>query len=293
MILPKAIQRSATHLLSDVLGHNYKVEGFHPVSGGCINAAGRLDTDQGPFFIKWNNATAYPGMFAAEKAGMEALYAPQVIRVPQMIGVGEAGAEDFLLMEWLESAPQQANFFTHFGRQLAALHRHTHVQYGFSQDNYIGSLPQSNRWHDDWITFFITERLSPQIAQAREGGFFDGAVDKKFDRLYNVLPELLPEEPPSLLHGDLWSGNYLVGPEGEPCLVDPAVYYGHREMELAFTGLFGGYPAAFYQAYEEEWPLTPGFAERKDVYNLYPLLVHVNLFGSSYAGSVHRIIRKF
>lgn len=293
LILPKSIQTAAEALLQQQLGHTYRVTGFHPVSGGCINAAGRLDTDQGPFFIKWNSATAYPGMFAAEQAGMEALYAPQVIRVPQMIGVGEAGGEAFLIMEWLESAPQQSGFFTLFGQQLAALHRHTHIAYGFAQDNYIGSLPQSNTWQTDWVTFMIEERFEPQLQHARNDGFFDRTTVQQFERLYKALPDLLPDEPPSLLHGDLWSGNYLVGPEGEPCLVDPAVYYGHREMEIAFTGLFGGYPASFYHAYEAAWPLTPGFADRKDIYHLYPLLVHVNLFGSSYVGSVQSIIRQF
>lgn len=293
MLLPKSIQAAAEALLIQELGHTYRITGFHPVSGGCINAAGRLDTDQGPFFIKWNNATAYPGMFAAEMAGMKALYEPRVIRVPQMIGIGEADTEAFLIMEWLESARQQPNFFTHFGQQLAALHRNTHAQYGFEQDNYIGSLPQSNTWHADWISFMIEERFEPQLQRARNGGFFDRTTVQQFERLYKALPDLLPDEPASLLHGDLWSGNYLVGPEGEPCLVDPAVYYGHREMEIAFTSLFGGYAPAFYQAYEETWPLQPGFADRKDIYNLYPLLVHVNLFGSSYVGSVQSIIHQF
>lgn len=293
MLLPKAIQTAATDLLSAKLSHVFEVRGFRPVSGGCINAAGRLDTNEGPFFIKWNHADLYPGMFAAEMAGLAALRAPNVLHVPAVIGVGRAGDEAFLLMEWVEAGPKQRDFYTQFGASLAALHRQTTDAFGFEADNYIGSLAQSNKWRSDWTTFMVEERLLPQLILAIDGRYITAAIRKQCEHLFKVLPDLLPESAPSLLHGDLWNGNYLVGPGGEPSLVDPAVYYGHREMELAYTKMFGGFPTAFYDSYAAAWPLEPGFNNRVPLYQLYPLLVHVNLFGNSYVPAVRQVVQAF
>jgi fructosamine-3-kinase len=165
--------------------------------------------------------------------------------------------------------------------------------YGLNHNNFIGKLPQSNCQHKNWVDFFIEERIQPQLKMATNAGKLGMATIKRFEAMYKQLPQLFPDEPPSLLHGDLWGGNYFFDQSGEATIYDPAVYYGNREIELAFTHLFGGFPSAFYRAYEETYPLQSGFSERKDVYNLYPLLVHTNLFGGSYARRVQRIVNQF
>lgn len=293
MLLPKAIQTAAADLLTAQLSHAFVVQGFRSVSGGCINAAGRLDTNEGPFFIKWNHADQYPGMFAAEMTGLAALRAANVLHVPAVIGVGRAGEEAFILMEWVDAGPKKHDFFATFGAALAAMHRQTADAFGFAADNYIGSLIQSNTWHSDWISFMVEERILPQLIMAIDNGYIGTTMRKQCERLFKALPTLLPESEPSLLHGDLWNGNYLVGPVGEPSLVDPAVYYGHREMELAYTKMFGGFPSVFYDSYTAAWPLAPAMSERVPLYQLYPLLVHVNLFGESYVPAVRHILQPF
>jgi fructosamine-3-kinase len=180
------------------------------------------------------------------------------------------------------------------GRGLAAQHRTTAETFGLDHDNFCGSNAQINTPTDDWVTFFGERRLGYQMELVRSRGRLPG---RRGDRLENLIAQLgnwLPSHPPaSLLHGDLWGGNWLVTAMGEPALIDPAVYYGHREADLAFTELFGGFPAAFYQAYQSAWPLDPGYEERKPLYNLYHLLNHLNLFGESYGGGVDSILQRY
>jgi len=270
-----------------------------PVTGGDINEAARLTTERSRYLVKWNPAPL-PRIFACEAQGLELLAQAGAIRVPTVYGYGEPedGRPGFIVMEWLEPPAggfDQERFAVRFGRQLAALHRMTASSYGLDHDNYIGSLPQPNGPMDRWVDFYRERRLGFQAALARRRGHLSGERARRMERLMARLERWIDEGTvsPSLLHGDLWSGNYIVGPQGEPVLIDPAVYYGHREVELAFTELFGGFPERFYRAYEEAFPLDPGYEERRPLYQLYYLLVHLNLFGEAYGGAVDRILRRY
>lgn len=292
MALPKHLQEAVQQALAQHFGRNIAIHGFESVSGGCINNGGKLTTAAGDFFLKWNTSD-HEGMFETEVKGLRLLHAAGELRVPEPLLTGEADPHLFLLMEWIKPGERQPDFWEDFGQRLARLHRHTQEHYGLDFDNYIGSLPQRNREHELWKDFFLQERIFPQVERAQQQGYLSQHEMKQVERLEERLADFFPPEPASLLHGDLWSGNFLVDEHGQAAIIDPAVYYGHREMELAFTRLFGGYDARFYAAYEEEWPLQPGFPEREEVYNLYPLLVHLNLFGTGYLGQVQAILRRF
>ena len=284
---------SVEQLLSDKFKQPVEIKRTVPVSGGSINDAYKLDTDAGLFFVKKNSASLFPGMFAKEKAGLEILAATNTVGVPKVVGLGQKDDTAFLVLDYIESAARQPAFWEFFAERLADLHRHNADHFGLDHDNYIGSLPQSNRKHDKWPDFFREERLEKQVKMARDKGQIGTEIVRAFERFYLKLPELFPEEPPTLIHGDLWGGNYMVGEKGEPVIIDPAVYYGHREMDLGMSQLFGGFDRMFYEAYERHYPLEKGWQQRMDYCNLYPLMVHVNLFGSGYVGSVRAIIEKF
>jgi fructosamine-3-kinase len=264
-----------------------------PLSGGCINHVHRLDTSGGAFCIKFNIKDTYPGMFESEAAGLTELARAGEIRVPGVISTGSSENYSYILLEFIHSSSRSPDFMEDFGRSLARLHRHKNPVYGFTTDNYMGSLPQKNREHSDWISFFIEERLERQVHMAIDKDYLSAGDLDHFKRLYDWLPGILFAEEPTLLHGDLWGGNYMVSEKGRACLIDPAVYYGHREVDLAMTMLFGGFSPDFYRAYDEEYPLGKGWRSRLDIYNLYPLLVHLNLFGISYLGSIREIITRF
>ncbi len=270
-----------------------KVIGTRPISGGCINDAKRLQTTVGDFFIKVNSAIRFPGMFEAEAKGLKLLRSANELYVPKVITTGEFGGQQFLVTEFVESDIKADSFWEDFGTSLARLHRYSGNSFGLDHDNYIGSLAQSNTKADTWPSFFINNRLNPQLKLARDRGLVGEKLIKHFEGLYLKLPEIFPQEPPALLHGDLWSGNYMVSAEGRACIIDPAVYFGHREMDIAMTRLFGGFGYELYDAYNEEYPMEQGWEARMDICNLYPLLVHVNLFGGSYLSQVESIIRRF
>jgi fructosamine-3-kinase len=279
-------------VLFESLGKETNINSFDFVSGGCINNAVKLNTSQGTFFIKWN-IYELEGMFEAEAKGLQILQEAQEIGIPQVYGVGQKEDKAYLLLEFISSSVQKKGFWEDFGASLACLHQHTQPYFGLDFDNYIGSLPQNNQKLEDGLDFFIEKRLKIQSGLALYNEQIDKSFHQKFQALYEKLPDILPKENASLLHGDLWSGNYMVNSEGKPMLIDPAVYYGNREAEIAFTRLFGGFEEAFYTAYQEEYPFEKGFEDRMDIYNLYPLLVHVNLFGSGYLSGVERILKKY
>ena len=272
------------------------IHSVRAVSGGDINQAAILVfNDQSRLFLKYN-AHTNRDMFEKEAKGLDLLKRQQTsMYIPEVINYGylEASHTGYLLMELIQTGQENTNFFTYFGHALAEMHKVTTGFYGLDYDNYIGRLPQSNHKHDNWIDFFISERIEPQYKMAFDSHRLPESGAVYLQHLYSKLPEILPDEPPSLLHGDLWSGNYLCGQNQQIILIDPAVYFGHREMEIAFTQLFGGFGANFYQAYQESFPQEPNFSSRKDIYNLYPLLVHTNLFGGSYANSVMHILSRF
>lgn len=271
------------------------IQSVRNVSGGSINQAACVElSSTGPCFLKWNR-TADPDMFRKEVHGLRLLAeAKSGLRIPSVILQGTTGDQTgFLMLEFISEGSSQSHSDQDFGERLAKLHSVHHKRYGLDENNFIGRLPQSNSWHDTWIDFFVDERIAPQLQMALDSGKLGRNTSKAFDRLFMKLPEIFPKEKPSLLHGDLWGGNYFYDQKGDAVIYDPAVYYGHREIELAFTRLFGGFSSAFYTAYENIHALHPGFEKRKDIYNLYPLLVHTNLFGGSYARQVEGIIRQF
>jgi fructosamine-3-kinase len=263
------------------------IENFKPVYGGDINTSFRLDTNRGTFFIKLNDAALFPGMFEKEAHGLDELRKTATVYVPEVIMTGQVEDTAFLVLEFISPDERKGPaFWEKFGRQLAELHRHTNRYYGFYEDNYNGSLIQINTPDDSWVNFFIEKRLKYQLKIALNKGYFDTDTVENFERLFENLHDIIPDELPHLLHGDLWSGNFLSNPDKGPVLIDPAVYYGNREMDLAMTQLFGGFDDIFYASYHEAYPLHPGWQTRFMIYQLYPLLVHANLFGGSYIHSV-------
>jgi protein-ribulosamine 3-kinase len=257
-----------------------------PVSGGSVNQAFCLETSQGKYFIKTNSKSKFPGMFEAEAAGLNLIAKSGTIKTPNIILCGEMGDESFLLMEWIEAKRPTGKASQSLGTQLALMHKSTAGQFGLGEDNYMGSLHQSNTKHDTWSEFFVEERLRPMVAMVAQNDLFSRRDVDAFEKLYLKLAGLFAEEPPSLIHGDLWAGNYLINENEQPYLIDPAVCYGHREFDLAMTTLFGGFSDGFYEAYEETFPLQNGWRSRVYLWNLYPLLVHLNLFGAGYLGQV-------
>lgn len=282
-----------TQAIREATGHEPLIREIRYQGGGCINNSVILATDLGNFFIKYNSAIPRD-MFEKEAMGLNLLATTGTIRIPELYGYGKIGNFDYLILEQIIPGPLKMGFWQDFGHHLATLHRnYGSDRYGLDYPNYIGRLPQPNTWHEDWITFFIQCRIEIQLHAAVDKGLIRKSLAGRFGNLYSRLQDLLPIEKPSLLHGDLWGGNFVASSEGEAVLFDPAVYYGHREMELAFTKMFGGFDDEFYQAYNEAWPLERGFDSRIAIYNLYPSLVHLNLFGTSYLPGIVEVIERY
>lgn len=279
--------------LEEVTGETAELLSVSPVGGGDINEAYRFETTLGTYFVKKNSSSRFPQMFEKEALGLKILADAEEIPVPEVMTCDETGEEAFLIMKYIPPGTKSTDFWETFGRRLAALHRHTDEMFGLDHDNYIGSLHQSNRRHRSWTDFFREERLQFQVKMARDAGRIDSDTIRKFERFYQKLEDIFPVEPPALIHGDLWGGNFIVNPEGEAVIIVPAVYYGHREMDLGMSQLFGGFHHEFYEAYNRHYPLEPGWQKRLDYCNLYPLMVHVNLFGGGYLGSVKSILKRF
>jgi fructosamine-3-kinase len=261
-----------------------------PVGGGDINDASRARLADGRVLFIKTHARPPRGMFSREAEGLRWLAdAGAPLRIAQVVASsdGENGEPAFLALEWVESAPRARDHDESLGQGLAALHRCAAPSFGFAHDNFIGVLPQQNAPEPDWPSFYEKRRLMPQLALAIAGGHASAAMRAGIERVCARLPELCgPPEPPARLHGDLWGGNAIADEQGQPVLIDPAVYGGHREVDLAMMRLFGGFGARCFAAYNEAYPLATGHAERVALYQLYPLLVHVNLFGGAYLSSV-------
>ncbi|MEZ4791106.1 MAG: fructosamine kinase family protein [Flavobacteriales bacterium] len=293
MSLPGSLVECLAKHISDHLARPVDIEECVVVGGGSINDAYRLETNEGRYFVKVNQADRYPSFFAAEADGLGRIGATSTMRVPRVIAVGEDHDDSYLLLEWIASGPKTPAFWSDFGRSLAALHRHTAPAFGLERDNYIGTLVQRNTEHPGWTEFFVQCRLEPMVAKARDRKRLGGGDVLRFERLYAQLDALFPTEAPALLHGDLWNGNFMCGADAKPVLIDPAVYHGHREMDIAMSTLFGGFDPGFIAAYDDAWPLEQGWRERVDLCNLYPLLVHVNLFGGGYVQQVQAVLKRF
>jgi len=263
-----------------------RVTGSKRLGGGDINDAFEVSLADGTSVFVKTNPNPPRAMFDAEARGLRWLAEAGAIRVPRIIAVSDEQPA-YLALELLVPARRRENFDEELGRSLAALHAFGAPSFGLDHDNFIGRLRQSNASAEDWASFYWVSRLEPQLRLATDRGLVDAPTRARFDRLRRSLPERVgPAEPPSRLHGDLWGGNLHIDAAGRPCLIDPAVYGGHREVDLAMMRLFGGFAERVFAAYEEAWPMAPGASARVPLYQLYPLLVHVNLFGGSYVSSV-------
>jgi fructosamine-3-kinase len=264
--------------IGSATGQLFQYASHSSVGGGCINQTCSLRGRDGrDFFVKLNVADKRE-MFAAEAAGLEAIAVTGTVRVPQPLTHGLCGAQSFLVLEYLDLQPR--GNAAQLGEWLAAMHRCTAKQFGFSHDNFLGTTPQPNGRTDDWLTFWRERRLGYQLKLAAKNGH-GGTLQKLGERLMDALPAFFDgyAPQPSLLHGDLWGGNHGYLADGSPVIFDPAAYYGDRECDLAMTELFGGYGADFHAAYRASWPLDAGYAVRRELYNLYHILNHANLFG--------------
>jgi fructosamine-3-kinase len=287
------ISHQISKILSEYFDLQVEVVSQRPIGGGSINSALQVETNKGVFFVKHNSKHLYPAMFEKEALGLKKLRDSNAIAVPDVLTFDEEGNNAFLFLNFIESRNKTDDFWDDFAQKLAALHKNTNKEFGLAHHNYIGSLRQFNEWDETWAGFFTEQRLEPQLKMARDAGMLGRGTTNAFQRFYKRIEEIFPNEPSSLLHGDLWSGNFMVGEDGKVVLIDPAIYYGHREMDLAMSQLFGGFSQQFYKSYNKYFPLEKGWQQRMDYCNLYPLLVHVNLFGGGYAGSVKSIIGKF
>lgn len=267
-----------------------------PVSGGDINEAFAVEIGDGRTVFVKCNARADAKMFAAEARGLEWLREAGTLRIPRVLAVAndDRAGPHFIVLEYLKPGRARSSFDEELGRGLAALHRAGAPAFGLDHDNFIGRLPQQNDPAPTWSEFYRTRRLGAQLERATLHRRGTARMQSGFDKLFERLDDLVgPREPPARLHGDLWGGNLHVDADGAPCLIDPAVYGGHREVDLAMMRLFGGFSERCFAAYREAYPLAEGYRERVELYQLYPLLVHVNLFGGSYVSSVERALARY
>jgi len=290
-MLTTALKQAISKWIPGFAGKDISDMKVTPISGGSINNAYIINFRETKFFIKTNHTSVSVEMFKREWQGLDLLRNTNTLSLPSLFGAGADGDEAFLVMEWIESGRRSDNFFELFGTELAMLHKNSASAYGLPNDNYIGTLIQSNCKHRSGCDFFIHERLEPMVKLALETGLLTIPEADMFQHLYRIVPDIIPEDPPSLLHGDLWSGNFMTGPDGKAWLIDPAVYYGHREADLAMTRLFGGFSEEFYAAYNNTFPLEYEWESRVHLFNLYPLLVHLNLFGKGYLQPVRNALQ--
>lgn len=251
------------------------------ISGGDISEAYALEAGGHRLFCKVQEATRGKAMFEAEVRGLEALRV-HFPRVPTVVGTGVQEGKAFLVLDWLEEGTPRPDRWARLGEGLARLHQGPVNRFGLEENNFIATLPQDNHPEPSWATFYIRRRLTPLWRQGVEQGLFTVKTLGQVAALEERLEMIFPKKLPALVHGDLWSGNTRVGPDGDLWIFDPAVYRGHREMDLAMTRLFGGFPPVFYEAYAHYYPLEPGWEERVEICQLYPLLVHALLFGGGY-----------
>lgn len=261
--------------------------------GSAISQAHLLHTSKGLFFMKRNAALFGHDFFEKEARGLDLLANAGAMKVARPLFDGKYHQEIFVVMEYLEKGSPSDHFWSDFGRSLANLHRHTEETFGLSYDNYVGKIHQRNNRHASWSRFYSEERILPLVSRAVQHKLLDPSATACAENLCKKMGELVPEEKPSLIHGDLWHGNFMVWQNGKVAIFDPALYYGHREMDLAMSRLFGGFDEQFYESYQEAWPLVAGYNEREPIHQLYPLLVHLLLFGGHYRQDVESILKKF
>ncbi len=277
----------------DFFKEQTKIASYQPIHGGDINQCFLLETSRGKYFMKVNASLFGLDFFEKEARGLIILANTGSIRVPRPLFDGKFHQQVYLVMEYLEKGDPDPNFWQSFGQSIAALHRNTAEKFGLPFQNYIGRLHQQNNEHEKWSSFYAHERILCLVEKALKRQLIDKNESDMAETICNKLENYIPEEPPALLHGDLWKGNFISQHNGQPAVFDPAVYYGHREMDLAMAQLFGGFDPVFFESYQEAYPLKNGWAERTDLFQLYPLLVHLLLFGGPYRNQVVSILKKY
>lgn len=266
-----------------------RIDAWRPVAGGDIAESYRVELTSGEsaFLKRYVGGDTDPGISEAEATGLAWLAEARALRTPEVLGVGPT----WLALEWIESAPPSPDYAERLGAGLASLHAAGAPRFGAESDNWIGRLPQSNTAYESWAAFYAECRIMPLRDRARRAGALAARLDERLEALLDGLPELIgAEEPPARLHGDLWSGNVVSDEEGAPCLIDPSTYAGHREIDLAMMRLFGGFPERTFEAYQARHPLSPGAEGRVALYQVYPLLVHVCLFGGHYTAQLEQTV---
>lgn len=265
------------------------------VSGGCINNNFKLSVtgSKQNFFCKLNSATNFPHLFNKEAAGLRAIEQTGTCKTPEVISFFEAEDQQALLLEWVNPGVTTKLFWERFGHQLASMHRVSHRCFGWKEDNYMGSVVQKNTETENWNVFFAQQRLHPLVESCYQQKLFTQQHIQQFEKVYDRLNHVFDAEPPALVHGDLWSGNFICNEHQEPVLIDPAIYFGHRSVDLAMTTLFGGFDQRFYDAYQEHFPFPKNYRAQWQLCNLYPLLIHLIVFGTGYLSSVEQTLRAF
>lgn len=287
--------RELAQIVADIQaasGVDFRPGSAKAVSGGCINSAWRIESARGWIFVKTNRADALE-MFEAEEEGLRELRSAEALRVPEPLLTGRTAGNAWIAMEWIEPGRPKRATARELGEGLARQHRRVAKRFGWHRDNTIGSTPQINGWSDNWASFFAERRLRYQFDLAETRGCPAPLVAcgrRLTENASLFFADYSPE--PSLLHGDLWGGNWAADTEGRPFLYDPAVYFGDREADIAMTELFGGFDSDFYAAYNDAWALDRGYEARRRLYNLYHVLNHFNLFGSSYLGQADAMTRR-
>lgn len=271
----------------------FKVQHYEPVHGGDINDAYCLITASGKFFLKVNDRNKYPAMFEKEARGLDLLRKNSSFVIPRVIAQGTTDDKQYLVLQWLEKRSPEKGIWERFGQALAMMHQQSRKYFGLDEDNYIGSLKQINDQHENWSSFYAQCRIMPLVEILHNKNVVSSKDVKAAHAFCNKLENIFPAEPASLLHGDLWAGNYLIHSSGEPAIYDPAVYFGHREMDIGMTRLFGGFDQQFYNAYNHYYPLERDWQRRLPLSQLYPILVHAVLFGGHYVSSGLGIIKQF
>jgi len=267
---------------------------FSSVGGGCINETYQLKMGAQQFFCKLNSASKFPHLFEKEKTGLELIAAQNIIKTPNVVHCFESGDQQVLLLEWIQEGEKTGSFWKLFGEQLASLHQTSDESFGLDENNYMGSIPQYNQPTDNWIDFFIQRRLQPLIEKCFHENLLAPKHGSQFEKLYKEISSVFDEhQKPSLLHGDLWSGNFMCNQDSKPVLIDTAIYFGHPSADLGMTTLFGGFDSQFYEAYNFHSPFPSKYKEQWKICNLYPLLIHLLLFGKSYLSQIEQTLHSY
>lgn len=291
-LLDNQINADWLKAIQDNVDPNAELQNVGIVGGGSINDARKVTTSVGEFFVKLNENLAFPGMFDAEKRGLEFLIENSPFHIPKPIATGITEDMQWIVMEHLSHGTKSENYWENFGKNMARMHSHSNDTFGLDTDNYLGNLPQKNGAKDTWAEFYAENRLGPQLKMAKDQGLTNDEMVRLIEKVMSRVERYFPEEKPAALHGDMWTGNFTTDANGEATIFDPSAYYGHREMDIAMSKLFGGFDDRFYKAYNEEFPMEDGWENRLPIADLYPLLAHLNIFGGTYSYQIMNILRK-